>query len=94
MKSVLSIRRSQISISGPKTVLKEHDLETPEGMQAKVSENAYDCVHITMPMPPQGHLELADEELIEAAGGSTIVTPKRNDTYSICTPGMMQQRSA
>ncbi|RPG21504.1 MAG: mersacidin/lichenicidin family type 2 lantibiotic [Phycisphaera sp. TMED9] len=33
-------------------------------------ENADNCVHITMPAPPSGHMELSDEELSNAAGGT------------------------
>jgi mersacidin/lichenicidin family type 2 lantibiotic len=32
-------------------------------------ENAENCVHITMPAPPTGSMELSDEELSNAAGG-------------------------
>jgi mersacidin/lichenicidin family type 2 lantibiotic len=38
-------------------------------MDVKVVENADNTVHITMPAPPTGHLELSDEELSNAAGG-------------------------
>ena len=32
-------------------------------------ENADDCVHITLPAPPAGDMELSDDELSNAAGG-------------------------
>jgi mersacidin/lichenicidin family type 2 lantibiotic len=38
-------------------------------MDVKVVENADNCVHITMPAPPTGSMELSDEELSNAAGG-------------------------
>jgi mersacidin/lichenicidin family type 2 lantibiotic len=38
-------------------------------MDVKVVENADNCVHITMPAPPTGSMELSDEELSHAAGG-------------------------
>jgi mersacidin/lichenicidin family type 2 lantibiotic len=38
-------------------------------MDVKVVENADNCVHITMPAPPSGSMELSDEELSNAAGG-------------------------
>ena len=76
-------------IKDPKAILEEHGIPVVEGMDVKVVENADDCVHITMPAPPSGHLELSDRELIEAAGGSTTVTPNCNDTYYLCTPGIM-----
>ena len=43
----------------------------------KVVENADDCVHITLPAPPAGHMDLSDEELSNAAGG--------NDGVGSCT---------
>jgi hypothetical protein len=45
-------------------------MDVPDGMDVKVVENADNCVHITMPAPPDGHLQLSDEELSNAAGGS------------------------
>ena len=56
-------------MSDPKAVLAEYDMDVPDGMDVKVVENADNCVHITMPAPPTGHLELSDEELSKAAGG-------------------------
>jgi len=44
-------------------------MDVPDGMDIKVVENADNCVHITMPAPPAGHLALSDEELSNAAGG-------------------------
>jgi len=38
----------------------------------KVVENADDCVHITLPAPPDGHMNLSDDELSNAAGGETF----------------------
>jgi hypothetical protein len=56
-------------MSDPKAVLAEYDMDVPDGMDVKVVENADNCVHITMPAPPAGHLQLSDEELSNAAGG-------------------------
>jgi len=50
-------------------VLAEHGMDVPEGMNVNVVENSDNCVHITMPMAPDGHHELSDEELSAAAGG-------------------------
>ena len=58
-------------MSDPKAVLAEYGMEVPDGMDVKVVENADNCVHITMPAPPSGSVELSDEELSNAAGGST-----------------------
>ena len=55
--------------SDPKAVLAEYGMEVPDGMVVKVVENADNCVHITMPAPPSGHMDLTDEELSNAAGG-------------------------
>jgi mersacidin/lichenicidin family type 2 lantibiotic len=38
-------------------------------MDVKVVENAGNSVHITMPAPPAGHMELSDEDLNNAAEG-------------------------
>jgi hypothetical protein len=35
----------------------------------KVVENADDCVHITLPVPPAGYMDLSNDELSNAAGG-------------------------
>ncbi len=56
-------------MSDPKAVLAEHGMDVPDGMDVKGVENADNCVHITMPAPPAGHLQLSDGELSNAAGG-------------------------
>ena len=56
-------------MADPKAVLAEYDMDVPDGMDVKVVENADNCVHITMPAPPSGSVELSDEELSDAAGG-------------------------
>ena len=58
-------------ITDPKTVLAEHGIPVPDGLDVKVMENAEDSVHITMPAPPRGHADLSDEELGKAAGGNS-----------------------
>ena len=58
-------------MADPKAVLKEHGLDVPDGIDVKVVENADDCVHITLPAPPAGDMDLSDEELSNAAGGDT-----------------------
>ena len=57
-------------MADPKAVLAEYDMDVPDGMDVKVVENADNCVHITMPAPPSGQIELSDEELRNAAGGA------------------------
>ena len=54
------------------------------GMDVKVVENADNCVHITMPAPPSGHMELSDEELSNAAGGGCAVYAEFCATASSC----------
>ena len=56
-------------MSDPKSVLAEYDMPVPDGMDVNVMENSDNCVHITLPMPPDGHHHLSDEELSAAAGG-------------------------
>ena len=55
-------------MNDPKAVLAEYDMSVPDDMDVKVVENADNCVHITMPMAPDGN-DLSDEELSAAAGG-------------------------
>ena len=59
-------------MADPKAVLAEYDMPVPENMDVKVVENADDCVHITLPAPPDGHMNLSDDELSNAAGGETF----------------------
>ena len=61
-------------MADPKAVLAEYGMDVPDGMDVKVVENADNCVHITMPAPPAGHLTLSDEELSNAAGGHMRTT--------------------
>ena len=57
-------------MADPKAVLAEYDMPVPDNLDVKVVENADDCVHITLPAPPAGDMDLSDEELGNAAGGS------------------------
>ena len=56
-------------MADPEAVLAEYDMPVPDGIDVKVVENADDCVHITLPAPPAGDMDLSDEELSNAAGG-------------------------
>ena len=56
-------------MADPKSVLKEHGMDVPDNLDVKVVENADDCVHITLPAPPSGDMDLSDDELSNAAGG-------------------------
>ena len=68
-------------LSDPKAVMKEFDLDVPEGIDVKVVENADDCVHITLPAPPASSGDLSDDELGNVAGGGmACATPQ----FSIC----------
>ena len=62
-------------MNDPKAVLAEYGMDVPDGMDVKVVENADDCVHITLPTPPAGHMDLSDEELSNAAGGLSLPWP-------------------
>ena len=67
-------------MTDPKAVLKEHGLDVPDNLDAKVVENADDCVHITLPAPPAGYMDLTDAELANAAGGGS----GGHDVYGGC----------
>ena len=60
-------------MADPKAVLAERGIEMPEGIDVNVVENTDNTVHITLPMAPDGGVELSDEELSSAAGGGTAV---------------------
>ena len=59
-------------MSDPKAVLKEHGLDVPDGIDVKVVENADDCVHLTLPAPPAGFLDLSCDELRTAAAAGLM----------------------
>ena len=56
-------------INDPKAVMKQFDLDVPDGIDVKVVQNADDCVHITLPVSPTGDIDLTDDEMSRAAGG-------------------------
>ena len=56
-------------MADPKAVLAEYGMDVPHGMDLNVVENTDTIVHITMPAPPSGYLDLSDDELSNAAGG-------------------------
>ena len=60
-------------MADPRRSWPSNDMPVPDGMDVKVVENADNCVHITMPAPPSGSMELSDEELSNAAGGNTCL---------------------
>ena len=57
-------------MADPKAVLAERGIEMPEGIDVNVVENTDNTVHITLPVPPDGHAEMTMEELSQAAGGT------------------------
>lgn len=59
-------------MSEPRAVLAEYGMAVPDGMNVNVVENADQCVHITLPMPPADHQDLSDEELRDVAGGCAL----------------------
>jgi hypothetical protein len=59
-------------MADPRNVLAECGIEFPDGMKVTVVENDDNTMHITLPMAPEGHHELSDEELADAAGGYLV----------------------
>ena len=57
-------------MADPKAVLAEHGMPVPDGMNIKVVENSDSHVHIALPAPPAGHMDLSDSDLSHAAGGT------------------------
>ena len=66
-------------MADPKAVLAEYGMDVPDGMDVNVVENTDNTMHITMPAPPSGGMDLSDDELISAAGGYAYT-----DTVSGC----------
>ena len=62
-------------MADPKAVLAEYGMDVPDGMAVNVVENTDNTVHITMPAPPSGSMDLSDEELSNAAGGYKALSP-------------------
>ena len=57
-------------MADPKAVLAERSIEMPDSIDVNVVENSDNTVHITLPVPPDGHAEMTMEELSQAAGGT------------------------
>ena len=80
-------------MADPKSVMKEYDLDVPDGMDVKVVENADDCVYITLPAMHDSADSLTDEELLEVAGGgcqhnSVCVCSRHQGPISQCPPSV------
>ena len=73
-------------MTDPKAVLAEFDMPVPDNMDVKVVENADDCVHITLPAPPAGDMDLSDDELSNAAGGCSYTAPPDPTEYASALP--------
>jgi hypothetical protein len=62
-------------MADPKAVLAEYGMDVPDGIAVNIVENTDNTVHITMPAPPSGSMDLSDEELRNAAGGADASYP-------------------
>ena len=62
-------------MSDPKSVLAEHGIDVPDGIDVNVVENTDTSVNITMPAGPANAAELSDEELGNVAGGHSLADP-------------------
>lgn len=71
-------------LSDPSAVLAEHGLDAPEGMNVIVVENTDNTVHDTLPIGPENHHELSDEELTNAAGDLLTGWGWAGCTYNNC----------
>jgi len=56
-------------MADPHTVLAEHGIEVPPGIELVLIEDTETVKHITLPASPAG--ELADEELVGSAGADS-----------------------
>ena len=59
-------------MTDPGAVLAEYEMDVPDGMDVNVVANPGTTVHISLPAPPNGHEDLSDAELTNAAGGVSI----------------------
>ncbi len=66
-------------------VLADHGMDVPEGMNVNVVENTDTTVNVTLPAAPEGHGELSDDELANAAGGLHQKTWVADPWNEICT---------
>ena len=73
-------------MADPKAVLAERGIDMPDNIDVKVVENSDNTVHITLPMAPEGHAELSDEELSHAAGGAACSFEAGQDIESCVNP--------
>ena len=71
-------------MADPKAVLKEHGLDVPDNLDVKVVENADNCVHITLPAPPAGYMDLSEDELSNAAGGTAHSVGPHSLAFPCC----------
>ena len=71
-------------MNDPKAVLAEHGMPVPDGMDVNVVENTDTTVHITMPAPPSGGMDLSDDELSNAAGGNVDAAGGNCDISTPC----------
>jgi len=60
-------------MSDPSSVLREHKIEVPAGVQLKVVENTDQVVYFTLPAAPDT-AGLSDAELQAVAGGTKFVS--------------------
>ena len=56
-------------LDDPQSVLAEYGIDTPEGVEIRVMEDTDTVRHLILPTSPAG--ELADEELVGAAGADS-----------------------
>jgi mersacidin/lichenicidin family type 2 lantibiotic len=63
-------------------------MDVPEGINVNVVENTDTTVHVTLPAAPEGHTELSDEELENAAGGWKVCSDQhQGDELNTCSEG-------
>ena len=59
-------------MADPKAVMAEYGIDVLANMNVNVVENSDNTVHITMPMPPDGHEELSMEELTQRSSAAKL----------------------
>ena len=70
-------------MADPKAVLAEYGMDVPDGIAVNVVENTENTVHITMPAPASGSMDLSDDEWSNAAGGTKSPDPRPSAFFGI-----------
>jgi len=75
-------RLKQRILADPVSVLREHGIELPHGVEVRVVEPTPDRMYFLLPPKPANVAELTPDELTAVAGGADFTISKSIDTAS------------